>query len=348
LRGKEKLKALFKKYLYKLIENLSVFIPFKNSFKFSVKDKIVILVLKPLGIGDTIMISPLFSLLNKKFPEREIYFSTDYEEFLELEKVKWIPPETLTKEFLADALLIVPSLALTQSKYAFRSKYVLGYFFSNRLVCNFRKKEFSYSFAGGHFFERIIPILEILNIEFDLNNLSYPKLKCEKLYCDLADVVIAPYSNWKTKQYPLMKYLQLIKDLMKDNKKIMLIGSKNLDEVNFNRNLENLVSSKKIINLTGKTNLREMNYIVQNTPLFIGNDSGPAHCSFISKNSSLVFFGATDFNTLVPRNDSLINKIICMDNRDSCRFFPCYNGFTEPHCKKRNSKYSCISGIKIN
>ena len=131
------------------------------------------------------------------------------------------------------------------------------------------------------------------------------------------------------------------------NCKIILVGSSNPEEVQFNRRIEDVVSNPRVHNQTGLTTLLDMTRLIKNAKLFIGNDSGPAHIAYLGSRKSLVFFGSVRFEERIPLNSKLKKNISCIDSRSQCDLFPCYDGLSKPKCKN-NNKYSCISNIEIS
>ena len=233
-------------------------------------------------------------------------------------------------------------------QYIFQSKYFIGYFFSNKLTSNFMKSEYKYSLTSGHYLRKIFPILDALDIEYDKENLSYPRIMTTDFARNSDDVVIAPYVNWEERQFPLSKFVSLIHSLLEIcSCKIVLIGSDNPLEVEFNKQLEALVSSSRLDNQTGCTTLLKMSDLISKAKLYIGNDSGPSHIAYLNARRSIVFFGSVRFEDRVPLNLKLTNNITCIDSRSDCNYFPCYDGLSKPNCVN-DRKYSCISNAAIN
>ena len=323
-------------------------IPIKLQLELDGDIDVVILIQKPLGIGDLVMLSPLVILLEEKFIKNNIYIVTEYEKFIDFNRAFWIHPSSPKKFSLANSIVISPMLVFTHLKYIFQSKYFIGYFFSNKLTSNFMKSEYKYSLTSGHYFRKIFPILDALDIEYDKENLSYPRIMTTDFTRNSDNVVIAPYVNWEERQFPLSKFVSLIHSLLEIcSCKIVLIGSDNPLEVEFNKQLEALVSSSRLDNQTGCTTLLKMSDLISKAKLYIGNDSGPSHIAYLNARRSIVFFGSVRFEDRVPLNLKLTNNITCIDSRSDCNYFPCYDGLSKPNCVN-DRKYSCISNAAIN
>lgn len=337
------MKKLFKKTIFFILNFFSFFIKIK---KIDSKNlNIIILLRKPLGIGDLVMLSPFIFLVEKKFDN--IFIVSEYDEFLLFKKSKWIKPNSLDDNLLNNSLVISPTLAFSHLKYMFKSKYFLGYFTSNKLISNIVKINYRYNPKKEHYLKKTFPLMDILEIEYDKDNFIYPEIKCNEYRINNNYITIAPYSNWMERQYPFNNYIELIFQLLKvTNINIILIGSNNDDEKKFNKKIEKQINNNRVINLTGKTNILQMNHIIKNSKLFIGNDSGPANISYIISPKSLVFFGSVYFENRLPLNPLLSKNIKALDKRGNCQEFPCYDGYNKPFCKN-SDKYCCLN-VKIS
>jgi ADP-heptose:LPS heptosyltransferase len=343
------LRTFSKKFLFKIFNNL--FYLFKNRLQLDIENvsDIVILIQKPLGIGDLIMISPLVLLLEKKFRHHNIIIVTEYEKFLHFDRVKWICPSSFSKSLIKKKILVIsPMLTFSHLKYMFQSKYFIGYFFSNKLVSNFIRSDYKFSFKNEHYLIKMLPILDALDIQYDKDHFNYPKVMSIDEVSYSNNIVIAPYVNWKERQLPQSRLVPLINLLLEVSScKIILVGSHNPMELEFNKRIELLVSNSRVDNQTGLTTLKDMIKLINNSKLFIGNDSGPAHIAYIGAQKSLVFFGSVRFEDRVPLNSKLTKNISCVDSRAKCSYFPCYDGLSKPNCIN-NNKYSCISSVVIS
>ena len=343
------MRTFFKKFLFRIFNTL--FYLFKNKPHFDLNDllNIVILVQKPLGIGDLIMISPLILLLEENFKKHNIFIVTEYEKFIDFDRVKWVHPSRLNRVLIKKkSLVISPMLTFSHLKYVLKSHYFIGYFFSNKLVSNFMKNDYKYSIQNDHYLKKILPILDSLNIVYNKDDFQYPKIIKTDEIISSNNIVIAPYVNWKERQFPQSKFVSLINQLLKfSDCNIILIGSNNPIEVKFNEEIEILVANSRVSNQTGSTSLLDMTKLIDNAKLFIGNDSGPSHIAYLGARKTLVFFGSVRFEDRVPLNSKLEKKITCVDSREHCDYFPCYDGLSKPNCMN-NNKYCCVSNSSIS
>ena len=343
MNGFRELKKIFKQVIFYVLNIISKLILVEKNVNLN-NINIIILFKKPLGLGDLVMLSPFVKILENKLIGN-IYILSDYEQFIEFNKVKYIKPINIDSKLLSNSLVISPTLAFTNIKYMFKAKFFLGYFISNKLISNISNIDYKYNPKNEHYLEQTFVMLDILNIDYDKYNFDYPLMITYKykLPFNTEYITIAPYSNWKERQYKQDKYLALIKDILNLYKQhhIILIGSSAKEELSFNETIELSLNNRRLLNLTGKTTLTEMNYLIKNSKLFIGNDSGPANIAYILAQYTIVFFGSIDYENRLPINSQLRNKILPLDNRNSCKYFSCYDGYNKPSCFNTN-KYSCL------
>lgn len=341
------MKRLFKKFLFSVLNFIVFFSKIKKIDM--VSEPIVILLKKPLGIGDLVMLSPFVELLAKSFKDNHLYIISEYDKFIEMENVIWLKPSEVKKNILRESLVISPTLTFRHFKYIFSSKHFIGYFISNKLISNIKRFNYSYDPKKEHYLEKVFPILDALKVEYNSNSFLYPSpLLDSGFHMNEKYVTVAPYSNWNERQYPKEDYINLIKLISNDfNIRVVLIGSKSTSEMCFNNQIKQECSSKFVVDMTGKTSIFEMNSIIKNGILFIGNDSGPSHIAYILAKKSLVFFGSVSFENRLPRNKQLIANIIALDSRQLCGYFPCYDGYNKPNCRNF-PRYSCLSNIRVS
>ncbi|MFH1518940.1 MAG: lipopolysaccharide heptosyltransferase II, partial [Candidatus Omnitrophota bacterium] len=110
---------------------------------------------------------------------------------------------------------------------------------------------------------------------------------------------INPSANWELKRWPRSYFANLADCLARDFKAaIIFIGTE------AQRTLIEGVRAKmsqNSFNFCGKTSLKELGSLMQNLKLFISNDSGPAHLAVSLEVSTLVIFGPTSPLATAPR-----------------------------------------------
>ena len=152
-------------------------------------------------------------------------------------------------------------------------------------------------------------------------------------------VCISPASVWFTKQFPVEKWIELIKKL--ENKyKIYLLGGpvdKHICE-----NLRTKVLSPKTFNLAGKLNLLESAALMKDAVMNYSNDSAPLHlASAMNAPITSVFCSTIPSFGFGP----LSTKSIIVETKESLPCRPC--GL---HGKKSCPKghFKCATNIDIN
>ena len=128
---------------------------------------------------------------------------------------------------------------------------------------------------------------------------------------------INPSANWALKRWPGKYFADLADSLVKDfNAAIIFIGTKAQGTV-----IEEIRAkmSQDSFNFCGKTSLKELGALMQNLKLFISNDSGPAHLAASLEVNTLVIFGPTSAKATAPRGRAV--KVIKKDV--DCQI-PCY------------------------
>jgi ADP-heptose:LPS heptosyltransferase len=304
-----------------------------------------------LGIGDLIMLSPFIYLISKEFKDKEVKLITDYPELFTLDNLTWVKPKDHNNSlFERNSLAISPTLTWYHIKYIKSSNHFIGYFLSNKFISNFTQLDFSYQPKNEHYLSKIFPILDALLIKYDIDNFLYPRLNFTAPSPNILNslkpyIVVAPYSNWKERQYPKDRFIDLILVLIvKYN--IVLIGSNNKDEVELNKSIyKEIVShetkSHSIVDLSGKTTLYEVIYIIQNAEQYYGNDSGTTNIAFLESKDVTAFFGSVLPQNRVPLNKKLQQNIKTYHRSDLCDLYPCYDGYNKPQCNNLTEEHNC-------
>ncbi len=102
-------------------------------------------------------------------------------------------------------------------------------------------------------------------------------------------VAIAPGSVWKTKEYPLDYFKELIKKLIEEGKCIVLIGSES--DTKFESELMGL--SENIFSFIGKLSIVESIYLLSECKFLVCNDSAPTHMAMCAGIPSATLYCST-------------------------------------------------------
>lgn len=99
-------------------------------------------------------------------------------------------------------------------------------------------------------------------------------------------------STWRSKEWPLERFAEVIAALRAQGHKVVLVGSggKHLDAD---------------LDRRGRTTIHEMGAIIQRTKLFIGLDSFPLHCAEAVGTPAIGLFGVTDPKYILTRKTDI-------------------------------------------
>ncbi|WP_185805696.1 glycosyltransferase family 9 protein [Chlorobium phaeovibrioides] len=305
---------------------------------------IYVLLQKPLGLGDLLMLSPFLLELSARSHALPVFIVTEYPEFFTIPNAQWIGPEELTAGRCEHALVLSPTLSWKHARYLLHAGWVLGYFLSDHLMCNFTRSTVRYNARQSHYFDRTFPISSILDALWASPSAGpeYPVIMQEpfravelpETYC-----CIAPYSNWPERQYPKDSWAQVIKALQKYFP-VVLIGGRAPAELAMAEEL----AQGGAVNLVGRTTIAEVAGIIAQSRIFLGNDAGLSHIAVLSAPASVVIFGCVGGKQRIPLDSELAAHIRVLGGGSSCSSFPCYNGFSRPVCNN-HEQYQCLGSI---
>lgn len=307
-------------------------------------DYVYMLMRKPLGLGDIMMLAPFFIKVASIFRGSTTYLVTEHPRFMDLPGVTWIKPCDVELRHLRNCLVISPTLSWRHLPFILGAKWVIGYFFSNQLVSNFSRTCYSYDARRGHYFERAEHILRVLNQDGSVvdGGLSYGKLLLEPLKEEGVSseyICVAPYSNWAERQYPEEYYKRIIAEL-RSKYHVVLVGGKGVKE----RKMAESLSEFGVKNFVGKTTLGEVATLLAGARLFIGNDSGLSHMAILCGTPSIIIYGCVGPEQRLPLVDAYRAKVIGLGAGEGCPYFPCYDGFNKPSCTNTD-RYICLWGV---
>jgi len=305
---------------------------------------IYILMKRPLGIGDLMMLSPFIIEVARRAKGTPTYLVTEHEPFMHLDNVTWILPAQLSRRACRSALLVSPTLSWRHTPYLCYAGWYIGYFFSERVTCNFSSESPSYDGREGHYYDRVERLLSILDrwLPGETSSRSYAKIcstSIAKFNLPEQYVCIAPYVGWDERQYPIAHLASVVEKLLPVIS-IVLVGGNDPAE----KRMSEILAQQRVINLVGKTTLSEAAGIIYNASLFIGNDSGLAHIAVLGGIWSIVMFGCVGGYQRIPLDSALARNAKFIGAGKSCRHFPCYDGFNKPCCRN-DHRYKCLSDL---
>ncbi|MGB9664695.1 MAG: glycosyltransferase family 9 protein, partial [Ignavibacteria bacterium] len=272
-----------------------------------------ILVIQTAFLGDVLLTLPIAHHLKKINPAYKVTFLVkkelnqikeiykEIDEFIFIDKSKYLSSiiEVLKKVRNKYDIVISPHRSARSA--------IISYFSNSKVRISFDKSSLNFLYThlvkyqnDWHEIRRNLSLLSYFKTEIDWKenidlNLDYYilndlfmlwKNNHEKI------VVIAPGTNWETKRYPEYYFSVLIKKLIDDGIKIVLIGSKEDFEIGFK--IEKYVNAENhLLNLIGKLKLKESISLINLSDLLICNDSAPTHMGVFTKTPVLTIFGST-------------------------------------------------------
>jgi len=305
---------------------------------------IVILMRKPLGIGDLLMLSPVVSVVAGMNHGLRVLLVTEYPELFRIPGVEWLHPERLAKEVLRGSLVVSPTLSWHHFPYLLQAAAHIGYFLSDRLSCSFCEVDARYNARHEHYSDRAGALVAAMRRLWSsgAGNSGYPLLLKEPIgHFDLpsAYFCLAPFSNWPERQYPPEHWKTVVKALLQ-RLPVVLVGGSLPDELAMAAALQ----ERGVINLAGRTSIGQLVSVLSGCSVYLGNDSGPSHIAFLSAPASVVVFGCVGGRQRIPLDPRLAASIRTLGNGVACPHFPCYDGFAKPYCKHID-RYVCLRTV---
>jgi len=320
-----------------------------------------ILVVGVNWLGDSLLTTPAFKALKKKFPGsylgvmvvervREVFDGNPYiDEVIIFDekgqqkgffvKLKFI--QLLRKKKFDTVFLIHRSFTRALICFLAGIKLRIGYwrlknfFILNKMIepskgLLHRQDYYLYLFEkSGIVVEDRVPIFFIPEDVRDKIRKDLEQVKKEHAFL----IGINPAANWALKRWPGKYFAGLADSLVKDfNAAIIFVGTK------AQRTLIEEVKAKMSQNsfdFSGKTSLKELGALMQNLKLFVSNDSGPAHLAASLGVNTLVIFGPTSVEATAPRGRAV--KVVKKDV--DCRI-PCY----KLDCQDN----TCLKGLSVD
>ena len=349
--------------LYVLVEFLAIL---KKKSKLENPQKICILFLRNLGIGDLIMLSPAIQEIANIFPQAEIDLVFWSDPIINLSGINIISLVEFEKNNKQYDLLISPTLNSRHLRFINRASHWFGYFAKTKTQSNFPIEKYSYDLKREHYLWRAIYLVKALNKEKGEylekqaigKEIVYPELKAERPnYFDSLEqekcLVLAPVSKFGDRQWPLKNISKVIQHLAMERKitKVVLLGDKSEhDRLFTNLLISDLLSNNQIfwkdvlVDMVGKNSLSESVYLIKNSYLFIGLDSAPSHIAYLTASKVLSIFVNIDPLMRLPltRISGMVKQIFPLNSN-----FTIASGLIPPDLKKSQKLANSIKVEKV-
>ena len=312
-----------------------------------------ILISRTDNIGDVILTLPMIGILKQHFPNLKItLLARDYvraiaENCTHIDAFEsW---DALSAMSSSDAILCIKKLNLDAVIHAFPKKQIAKLMkqaqvplrigtsrrFYHWFTCN-KRVNFSRKKSDLHEAQLNLKLLSVLdlNTEYDLKTVStYIGLHCadnlpsnlsEKIKSDRFNLIIHPFTNGNTREWPISHFIALIQALPSDRIRIFISGSEKERE---KIEKEIMPHCPSTINLAGQCDLNDFVKLISNCDGLVANSTGPLHIAAALGIHALGLFPITkgmDIKRWAPIGaqaevitaDSNCQNILCAEKQD--------------------------------
>ena len=144
-----------------------------------------------------------------------------------------------------------------------------------------------------------------LDIEITLDDLNskdpYLFYRSTVLIPETPYIVLVVGSTWKSRNYPKEKFIQVANTLKQ--RCVVIWGTEEERQKS-----EWMALQSNYITVMPKLSLDELKYVISNSSLIIGNDTGPSHMSWAMNIPSIILFGPTPPERMFQTNKNLFIK----------------------------------------
>jgi heptosyltransferase I len=149
-------------------------------------------------------------------------------------------------------------------------------------------------------------------------------------------VAVIPGARWDTKRWPLDRYTEIVRRLLKSDHAVALLGSPDekplCDQIQSSLKCSTTPSAS-LCNLAGQTDLPTLIALLSRARLVIGNDSGPLHIAAALGVPLVALYGPTDPRFVGPHGQ--LAQVLRHD-------VPCH-----PCRLKECDHHSCMNGLPV-
>lgn len=318
-----------------------------------------ILIIQTASIGDVILVTPLLESLHKQYPESQIDLLVKkgmetlfyYHPYVKKVHI-WDKSQKKLKNLYHilkniqneryDLVVNVQRFFLTGVVTAFsRAKKTIGFnknpmslFFSQRIKHKIHE-------GGSHETERNLQLVAGIVENADKRPRLYPSTQDDALtsqYKTKQYITLAPTSLWFTKQYPVNKWVEFLKEVP-EGLYVYLIGS--LADQELCDTIIRESNHPNALNLAGKLKLLETASLQKDALMNFMNDSAPMHlASAVNAPTTVIFCSTIPAFGFGPLSDDSV-IIETQENLD-CR--PCgLHGLKE--CPEKH--FNCANTINV-
>lgn len=268
-----------------------------------------VLIIQTAFLGDVILATPIIESIYTNYPNCRIDFMLKKGNE---ELVKNHP--LLTKVYVLDKQKKVTSIlenirSIRKEKYDFiinlqryASSGLIAGFSGGKHIIGFKKNPLSFLFheqfehlvgKGEHEVDRNLSLINTICDRMIRRPKLYPSsedLSIVSQFENIPFICLAPASVWKTKQAPLKKWIELIKQI-KSEISIFLVGA--ASDFELCEEIKQKCGREDVVNLCGKLKLMETAALFSRAKHVYVNDSGPLHIASAMNTPVSAFFCST-------------------------------------------------------
>ncbi|MCK5849631.1 MAG: glycosyltransferase family 9 protein [Kiritimatiellae bacterium] len=276
-----------------------------------------ILIIRPGGMGDMIVLLPIIKLIKKHFPEADLELVCEKRN---LEAIQIAGLKSVTTAYDSNPVRFI--MRLLKKNYdividteQFHHCSAIFSILSGapvRIGFNINPKRnplythlINYAPDGpeGMQFMHLIEPLGIKSTDYNLpgclldtnTQIPPPPEQLQKFMSSKPFVIIHPGGHTPQKLWHPEKFIELIKGIFSEyDYNIILVGDKADQEIANTIQIGTKESSERIISCCGTLDLAEVAALMKQAEIFIGTDSGLAHLAVALELSSLTLFGPSD------------------------------------------------------
>ena len=338
--------VLLKKLDWVVGKRLIKFLPSVCDKEFDLKDLSKILIIRPGGLGDGVLLLPSILLLKKRYPHIQIHILAEKRNASVFELVHFINKKDiflyhkishLYKVFSQRYDVVVDTeqwhyLSAILASFI-KARYKIGFASNERMkLFHFKVPYSQKEYEVLSFLKLFKPILKDTDFDFTSSFLEMRKKAQKDQY-----VVLFPGATVKERMWPKENFKEIADWLDKKGIKVVVVGGKS--EVKLGEYI--VQDTLKGINLANKTSLKETAEILANSRLLLTVDSGIMHLAFAVGTPVVALFGPGIEEKWAPKgkNSIIINKHL------PCS--PCTKfGYTPPCVDNRCMKEISVKEVK--
>ena len=321
--------------------------------------KLKILVIRPGGIGDAVLLFPALKVLRDEYGNCQIDMLAEKRNQGVFENCEYInniilydhkPLKSLLRVFSEKYEIVIDTeqwhRLTSVIAYLTRSPIRVGFNTNDRSKLFTHKVDYSHKDYESLSFLNLVSALTKNKYTFDRNNkfisVDYDKspwvVQKIREFNKKWDKIIGIFSGATVveRMWGISNFIQTAKRLADMNIGLVILGGKS--EVDDSAELEKAIGSEKLLNFVGKTTLYETALIISNLNLFISSDTGLMHIAYGVGTPTVSLFGAGIEPKWGPKGD----KNIVLNKKLSCS--PCTKFGYTPECK---INVACLRDISV-